>query len=114
MTLIGTDLVRILEEELPARFGGTPLDYQLLEEEDEQGFTRLYIVVSPDLPLRDEAAVVTAMLEALGRSGHAGAISRTIWGQARTVRVRRARPVWTNRGKLMPLHLERTTAGAPR
>jgi hypothetical protein len=113
MTLIGTDVVRILEEVLPARFGGTPLDYQLLEEEDSQGFTRLYILVNPHLPLRDEDEVVSAMLEALGRSGHAGAISRTIWAQAGTVRVRRAKPVWTNRGKLMPLHLQRTTSGAP-
>ena len=51
MTLIGTDMVRILEEDLPRRFGGSPLDYQLMEEEDERGFTRLSLVVSPDVVL---------------------------------------------------------------
>ena len=38
VTLVGSEMVHILEEVLPARFGGNPLDYQLLEEEDEQGF----------------------------------------------------------------------------
>jgi hypothetical protein len=36
VTLIGNELLRILEEVLPARFGGTPLDYQMMEQEDAQ------------------------------------------------------------------------------
>ena len=47
VTLVGSEMLRILEEVLPSRFGGSPLDYQLLEEEDEQGFTRLHLLVSP-------------------------------------------------------------------
>ncbi|MGH2404320.1 MAG: hypothetical protein ACRDGN_07625, partial [bacterium] len=47
MTLIGSDMVRVLEEVLPARFGGSPLDYQLVEEEDDEGFTRLALAISP-------------------------------------------------------------------
>lgn len=109
MTLIGTDMVRILEEDLPRAFGGSPLDYQLMEEEDERGFTRLSLVVSPSVDLRDEDAAISVFMEALGRSGHAGALSRTIWSQAGALRVRRMPPVWTGRGKLMPLHLQRNT-----
>ena len=109
MTLIGTDMVRILEEDLPRAFGGTPLDYQLMEEEDEQGFTRLSLVVSPQVDLRDEGAAVQLVMDALGRSGPAGALSRTIWSQAGAMRVKRMRPTWTSRGKLMPLHLQRHT-----
>lgn len=110
MTLIGTDMVRILEEDLPRAFGGSPLDYQLMEEEDERGFTRLSLVVNPSVDLRDEDAAITVFMEALGRSGHAGALSRTIWTQAGALRVKRMQPVWTNRGKLMPLHLQRNTS----
>src|SRR5262249_39283040 len=33
VTLIGSQMVRILEDVLPAKFGGSPLDYQLIEEE---------------------------------------------------------------------------------
>jgi hypothetical protein len=109
MTLIGTDMIRILEDDLPQRFGGSPLDYQLLEEEDERGFTRLSIVVSPDVAIANESDVVDIVLKALESAGHAGALSRTIWGQAGTLRVRRMKPVWTKRGKLMPLHMERLT-----
>ncbi|MEW5916922.1 MAG: hypothetical protein AB1762_10975, partial [Gemmatimonadota bacterium] len=109
MTLIGTDMVRILEEDLPQRFGGSALDYQLLEEEDERGFTRLSVVVSPDIPLSNESDVIDVVLKALESAGHAASLSRTIWGQAQTLRVRRMHPVWTKRGKLMPLHMERLT-----
>ena len=109
MTMIGTDLVRILEEDLPRAFGGSPLDYQLMEEEDERGFTRLSLVVSPDVDLQDHEAAIRLVMDALGRSGHAGALSRTIWSQAGAMRVRRMKPTWTSRGKLMPLHLQRNT-----
>jgi len=107
MTLIGTDMVRILEHDLPQRFGGSPLDYQLLEEEDERGFTRLSIIVSPHVHVPNEGEVVEVVMKALSAAGHAAALSRTIWGQAGTLRVRRMQPIWTNRGKLMPLHFER-------
>ncbi len=105
MTLVGSEMVRILEEVLPARFGGSPLDYQLLEEEDEQGFTRLSLVVSPKVAIADERAVIEAMLEALGQSSVAADLARAIWSQAKTLRVKRMEPIWTARGKLMPLHL---------
>jgi hypothetical protein len=101
VTLVGTDVVRILEEVLPARFGGSPLDYQLMEEEDASGFTKMSIVVSPRVELDDEDGVVDAFLEALGP----GAI-RSLWTQAGTLRLQRREPVWTERGKLMPLHLD--------
>ncbi len=105
VTLVGNDMVRILEDVLPARFGGSALDYQLLEEEDERGFTRLSVIVSPRVELQDEAAVVDMVLEELGRGGADAGISRTIWHQAGTLRVKRMEPVWTSRGKLLPLHL---------
>jgi hypothetical protein len=43
VTLIGNEMLLILEQGLPARFGGSALDYQLMEQEDESGFTRLYL-----------------------------------------------------------------------
>lgn len=113
VTLIGNDMVHILESVLPERFGGSPLDYQLHEEEDERGLTRLTIVVSPSVDLEDERAVVDAVLEGVRESGHAGAIAGAIWAQAGTLRVRRAAPTWTRRGKLMPLHLGRATRQQP-
>jgi hypothetical protein len=107
VTLVGSEMVRILEEVLPARFGGSPLDYQLLEEEDEDAFTRLSLLVSPKIVINDEKEVIGAVLEALGRGSVAADLTRAIWIQARTLQVKRREPVWTARGKLMPLHLSR-------
>jgi hypothetical protein len=110
VSLVGTEMVRILEEVLPARFGGSPLDYQLLEEEDERGFTRLTLLVSPAILLAEDAAVIDTVLGELGRSGAAADVARAIWSQAETLRVRRQEPIWTARGKLMPLHLAERVA----
>ena len=111
VTLVGSDMVRILEEVLPGRFGGSALDYQLLEEEDERGFTRLSVVVSPRVELADEGQVIEAVFEALGQGGADAVISQKMWEQAGTIQVKRMEPVWTARGKLLPLHLaSRNTA----
>jgi hypothetical protein len=99
MTLAGSDMIRILTETLPARFGGTPLDYQLMEEEDAGGLTRLNLLIHPRVAISDEAAVAEAVLEGLHPR------LRVYWKEAGTIRVKRTEPVWTGRGKLMPLNL---------
>jgi hypothetical protein len=103
MTLVGSDMIRILEEVLPERFGGNPLDYQLREEEDHEGFTRLSLLVSPRIVLEDEKEIIKVFMEAMGRSGADADLARSIWRQAGTMRVERKEPVWTRAGKLMPL-----------
>jgi hypothetical protein len=105
VTLIGSEMVHILEEVLPARFGGSPLDYQLMEEEDEKGFTRLTLIVSPKINIPDETKLSEVILEALGKGSDSADLSRAMWNQAKTLRVKRMEPIWTDRGKLMPLHL---------
>jgi hypothetical protein len=109
-TLIGTEMVRILEEVLPARFGGSPFDYQMMEAEDGQGFTRLYLVISPRVGTLDESAVIQVMLDALGQSSPMADAARTMWQHADTIRIQRTEPTWTSRGKLLPLHIQRRSA----
>jgi hypothetical protein len=108
-TLIGSDMVRILEEVLSAQFGGSLQDYQLMEEEDDQGFTRLSLIVSPRVNIADERAVVEAVYQALRDTNPGADIARALWSQAGTLRVKRMEPIWSARGKLMPLHLARST-----
>lgn len=107
VTLVGSDMVRILEEVLPARFGGTPLDYQLLEQEDEAGLTRLSLVISPRVVIRDERAVIDTVLAALRQTSIAADAARSTWEQAGTLQIKRMEPIWTARGKFMPLHIQR-------
>jgi len=107
VTLVGTDMVHILEEVLPNRFGGSPFDYQLVEEEDDDGFTRLSLTVSPRVDVPNERELVQAVLESVP----AGPL-RSLWSQAGSVRIRRGEPVWTSRGKFLPLHLKERAGSA--
>lgn len=107
VTLVGGDMIRVLEEVLPARFGGTPLDYQLIEDEDERGFTRLSLRVSPRLPIADAGAIVTEMLEALRRTSVAADLARAYWQAAGSFRIVREDPIVSPRGKQTPLKVMR-------
>ncbi|MGA7743275.1 MAG: hypothetical protein ABSF35_24025 [Polyangia bacterium] len=108
MTFIGTDLVRILEEVLPTRFGGASTDYQVVEEEDERGHTRMSVVVSPAVGDVDERALVQIVLAELSKGRDARRMMAHMWSQAKTLRVKRATPFTTARGKLLPLHIQKT------
>jgi hypothetical protein len=105
MTLVGSDVVRLLEVVLPARFGGGATDYQLVEAEDERGLTRVHLLVSPRVEIASESAVVEALLDGLADGSPGADMARATWAAAGTLRVERREPVWTGRGKLMPLHL---------
>lgn len=107
VTLIGNEMLRILEEVLPARFGGSALDYQLLEQEDAQGFTRLYLLIHPRVPIADEQQVIETIHRALRESSPMADAARGVWQQVRTLQIKRMEPVWTQRAKLMPLHIQR-------
>jgi hypothetical protein len=107
VTLIGNELLHVLEEVLPARFGGSPLDYQMVEREDEQGLTRLFVLIHPRVEIADEQQVVETILNALSESSPMADAARTVWQQMQTIRVQRAEPMVTARGKLLPLHIER-------
>ena len=56
--------------------------------------------------------VIQAVLGALNHSGAAGEMTRSIWQQANTIRVRREPPRATSRGKLPSLHADRGGARA--
>lgn len=107
VTLIGEEMLKILDEQLPARFGGSPLDYQILEREDDTGFTRLVLLIHPRLTM-EESAVIPFLLQALRESSPAADAARTVWQRAETIQLERRAPVITSRGKVLPLHIQRT------
>jgi hypothetical protein len=114
VTLIGNDLQRILEEVLPQRFGGSPLDYQFLEQEDPIGFTRVYLVVHPRLAIPDEQSVLDTLHAALRETSPMADAARAVWQPIGTLQLKRIEPVPTARGKLLPLHIERHAAAGGR
>jgi hypothetical protein len=106
MTFVGSDLGTLLEQTLPARFGGAPTDYQLVEEEHE-GIPRVGIVVSPRVGKLDESAVIATVLAALAAGPAYKQMMASVWETGDTLRVVRREPHATATAKVLPLHLER-------
>ena len=104
MNILNSDMVRILEEVLPRRFGGSPVDYQLLEEETGEGESRLTLLIAPRVGALDAQLVVGEVLAELRKGRPAYQLTADLWGRAQAIRVERRPPVLTWRGKVLPLH----------
>jgi hypothetical protein len=101
------DLQEFFEKTLPAEYGGGPGDYQLLEEEDDTGQTRLTLRVHPQAGEIETENLLKRVREELGRGSRGRAFQARVWDQAGTFRVRRDAPVASPRGKILPLHFRR-------
>jgi hypothetical protein len=104
MTIMGSDFVRILEQVLPGKYGGSATDYQLLEEEDAQGQTRLSLIISPGVGEIDNDAVIRTVLDELSHGVHGGRLAAGFWSQVNTLQIKRMHPL-SSSGKVMTLHL---------
>lgn len=104
MTFHDTDVVRILDETLPALFGGGPGDYQLVEDEDRAGRARLRLLVHPQVGPVDSQAVSEAFLAILGRPEDGTGVMAQVWRQAGLPTVERQAPRATTSGKVLHLH----------
>lgn len=113
MNVLDVDVIRILEEVLPARFGGGPADYQLVEEEAANGRPRLTLRLHPRVGPVDPEAVVRAFLEAVS-SGRPGRVPSLAWADGGLLRVERQAPVATETGKIQHLHVAGGRSRAPR
>jgi hypothetical protein len=111
MTFIGTDLLRIIDETLPARFGGSSTDYQMVEEEDSGGHTSMTILVSPDVGSIDETELIQTVLAEIGKGQDSNKLMAQFWAESNTLRVKRIRPLTTSRGKILPLHIQKMGKG---
>jgi len=113
MTFLDTDVIRVLEEILPARFGGAPTDYQLVEDEADGGSPRLRLLVHPAVGPLDSTKVADAFLAAIGAGTGAERVMALLWRDAGLLRVERLAPRTTASGKILHLHLERTPRARP-
>ncbi len=107
MAFLDTDVVAVLEESLPRRFGGGPADYQLVEEEGPGGEARLRLLVHPRVGPLDPGAVVDAFLAGIGQDSGARKVGELAWRGAGLLRLERRPPVATAAGKILHLHAPR-------
>jgi len=103
MTLVGTEVGRILEEILPAQLGGSPGDYQLVEREGGIQ-TQLSLRVSPRTGLSSPQTAQECFLREIGRL-HGGKLAARVWKHTQGLEVVIAEPLSTATGKVHPLHL---------
>ena len=100
ITLWDTDVIRVLEKELPSHFGGGPTSYQLVEDE---------IDAQPRVTLRVDPAIGTANADEIGEAFLRGirATSSRLWRTPGFFRVERQAPMTAGSGKILHLHLDR-------
>jgi hypothetical protein len=101
------DLYEFFEKTLPVEFGGGPGDYQIVEEEDENGQTRLTLRAHPQIGAIDEAKLLARLNKELARHSWNHEFQTRTWERAGTLRVRREAPFASARGKILPLQMRR-------
>jgi hypothetical protein len=111
MNFAAAELVRVLEEVLPARFGGAPTHYQLLEDEGPAGEPRVRLLVHPAVGPLDEARLREAFLGAIGRGSGVERVMGLAWRGAEVLRVERRPPVPSPNGKILHLHVDWAAGG---
>jgi hypothetical protein len=112
MTFADVAVVGILEEVLPARFGGGPTDYQLIEDAGPTGEPRLRLLVNPRVGTVDADAVRDAFVTALGATGEVERDMVAQWHDTGILQVTREAPHQTSTGKI--LHLVGTETNGAR
>ena len=109
VTFVDTDFIRIMERELPERFGGRSTDYQLVENENGRGLTQLQLLVSPRLGTLNEVAVLNHFMGSLKKAEDSpeswSQAGTEMWKQSEMVKVVRKDPLTTASGKILPFHL---------
>jgi len=104
MSFLGSDLLRLVEDVLPARFGGDATRYQIVER-DVGGLPVVELRIDPVVGVVDEAAVLETALAALAAVSPAHRMMAETWRRAGTLRVVRAAPHATGAAKILPLHV---------
>jgi hypothetical protein len=106
VTFLGSDVIRVLEESLPARFGGAPTDYQLVETETAEGLPRVALVIDPRVGPLVDRDVTDAFLSAVAPGDGGERMMGLAWAQGGVISVERRPPTVTSAGKFQHLVLD--------
>ena len=106
MNYFYADIVEVLEKVFPAEFGGGPEDYQLVEDEDANGQTRLTLRVDPRVGALDREKLLARLRAELSRGVWGNEFQTRIWDGAGTLRVTREAPLDGAREKVLPLQIQ--------
>lgn len=105
MNYFFADLFEIFERRLPNEFGGGPGDYQMIEEEAEDGRSRLRVLVHPRVSGLDEQGLLRRIVDILTQGTPGNRVTAKLWEMTGTLEIRREPPRASARGKILPLQL---------
>ena len=100
VTVAGEVFERLVDEVLPAAFGGSPLEYQFAEL-DREDLGTLVLRIDPSIGTVEEAAVLSIVRDELSRQ-EVGRLADAVWAPADSVRVLREPPTAAPSGKTLP------------
>jgi hypothetical protein len=109
VTMAAADLMELVEHVLPARFGGAPGDYQLVEI-DGEAQSELLLRISPRARVSNPVAVRDVVLVRLA-DVPGGSLSQRLWRFTDGLKVSVEEPEATSTGKVHALRLRRDERG---
>lgn len=104
ITFLDVDVIRVLEDVLPGRFGGRAMHYQLVEDATAGPTPSVRLHVHPDVGPLDEVAVADTLLEAIGGGDSGERLMELQWRGSGALTVVREAPLATGSGKIHHLH----------
>ena len=108
MALSASRLEGIINDVLVPVYGGSSVDYQWFEMENDDGVTRVEIRVSPRIGEVDEDRLMQDLINELLKGDEGEQLMTRIWVQTGVLSVVRKEPESTGKGKNVPLLHERT------
>jgi hypothetical protein len=107
MAFLDTEIIPVIESILPKMFGGGPTDYQLWEDERDDGKPHLRLNIHPRVGSIDVAKVKETFLEKIASGTGAEKLTSLLWRDTDIVSIERGTPKTTSTGKIHHMHIER-------
>ena len=104
VTVLGADILQVIDQVLAPRFGGSGLDYQLIETQDSRGIAAYTLRISPSVGKIDERACLEAFKQALIEQRAPYRLMLELWDRVSPIQILRAPPLMTSRGKILPFY----------
>ena len=113
MTFLDVDVIRVLEEVLPARFGGRAADWQVVEQMDgDRMQPGVALVVDPSVGPLDADEVADVFLAAIGGGTGGERLMELQWRNSGVLSVLRQTPTRTPSGKVVHVAPAASRTGA--
>lgn len=106
VTFEAGEVIPVIEQTLPARFGGAPTDYQLFEAERTDGTPILRLRVDPRLGELDPHEISEVFLQSFAAKSVSASMMVDRWRESGTLEVERKTPAITKAGKINFLHAD--------